>query len=240
MPDFLTLRGRNALSEFRLKKLTQALKKTALAISAISAEYWHFAALKAPLQAPQRKILERILTYGPAPAEVSESGRLLLVIPRLGTISPWASKATDIAHSCGLEVVERIERGVAYYVSTKQGKRLDTAQQNALLPLIHDRMTETVLDSLDAAAQLFQHFPAKPLVTIHLLSGGRSALERANLAMGLALSDDEIDYLLENFRRISQQSSGGSALRRSTPIGNRPCIGYQTSHFDAGRTSRRT
>ena len=209
MPDFLTLRGRNALSEFRLKKLTQALKKSALAISAISAEYWHFAALKAPLQAPQRKILERILTYGPAPAEVAESGRLLLVVPRLGTISPWASKATDIAHSCGLEAVARIERGIAYYVSTKQGallnkSKLNKSQRAVLLPLIHDRMTETVLDSLDAAAQLFQHFPAKPLATIDLLSGGRDALERANLAMGLALSDDEIDYLLENFRRMAR------------------------------------
>jgi phosphoribosylformylglycinamidine synthase len=200
----VTLRGRNALSEFRLKKLTQALKRTAPAISAITAEYWHFAALKVPLQAPQRKTLERILTYGPAPAGVSEAGRLLLVVPRLGTISPWASKATDIAHSCGLDAVERIERGVAYYVSTKQGGRLDPAQQAALLPLIHDRMTETVLDSLEAAAQLFQHVAPKPLTTIDLLSGGREGLERANREMGLALSDDEIDYLLENFRRMAR------------------------------------
>ncbi len=204
MPDLVTLRGRNALSEFRLKKLTQALKRTAPAISAITAEYWHFAALKVPLQAPQRKTLERILTYGPAPAGVSEAGRLLLVVPRLGTISPWASKATDIAHSCGLDAVERIERGVAYYVSTKQGGRLDPAQQAALLPLIHDRMTETVLDSLEAAAQLFQHVAPKPLTTIDLLSGGREGLERANREMGLALSDDEIDYLLENFRRMAR------------------------------------
>jgi phosphoribosylformylglycinamidine synthase len=204
MPDFLTLRGRNALSEFRLRKLSQALKRTAPAIAAITAEYWHFAALKVPLQAPQRKVLERILTYGPAPAGVSEAGRLLLVVPRLGTISPWASKATDIAHSCGLEAVERIERGVAYYVSTKQGGPLDPVQQAALLPLIHDRMTETVLDSLEAAARLFQHVAPRPLATIDLLSGGREALERANREMGLALSDDEIEYLLENFRRMAR------------------------------------
>jgi phosphoribosylformylglycinamidine synthase len=204
MPDLLTLRGRNALSEFRLKKLTQALKRTAPAITAITAEYWHFAALKTALQPPQRKILERILTYGPAPAEVSESGRLLLVVPRLGTISPWASKATDIAHSCGLDAVERIERGVAYYVSVKPGKRLDAAQSAALFALIHDRMTETVLDSLDAASHLFQHFAPQPLVMIDLLAHGREALERANREMGLALSDDEIDYLLENFRRMAR------------------------------------
>ena len=204
MPEVLTLRGRNALSEFRLKKLSQALKRTAPAVSAITAEYWHFVALKVPLQPPQRKVLERILAYGPAPAEVSETGRLFLVVPRLGTISPWASKATDIAHSCGLESVERIERGVAYYISTRKGGPLDPAQQAALLPLIHDRMTETVLESFEAAAQLFQHFAPQPLTTIDLLSGGHEALERANREMGLALSDDEIDYLLENFRRMAR------------------------------------
>ena len=207
MPDFLTLRGRNALSEFRLKKLSQALKKSASAITGITAEYWHFAALKVPLQPPQRKILERLLTYGPAPAEVAESGRLLLVVPRLGTISPWASKATDIAHSCGLEDVERIERGVAYYISTKTGRRLPAGQHRALLALVHDRMTEQVLDSLDAAAQLFQHFAPKPMATVDVLGGGRTALERANAQMGLALSDDEIDYLLENFQRMARNPS---------------------------------
>ena len=204
MPEVLTLRGRNALSEFRLKKLSQALKRTAPAVSAITAEYWHFVALKVPLQPPQRKVLERILAYGPAPAEVSETGRLFLVVPRLGTISPWASKATDIAHSCGLESVERIERGVAYYISTRKGGPLDPAQQAALLPLIHDRMTETGMESFEAAAQLFQHFAPQPLTTIDLLSGGHEALERANREMGLALSDDEIDYLLENFRRMAR------------------------------------
>ena len=204
MPDLLTLRGRNALSEFRLKKLTQALKRTAPAITAVTAEYWHFAALKVALQAPQRKVLERILTYGPAPADVSEEGHLLLVVPRLGTISPWASKATDIAHSCGLDTVERIERGVAYYVSTKRGSGLDTKQRAALLPLIHDRMTETVLDSLEHAAQLFQQIAPQALATIDLLSGGRGAVERANRDMGLALSDDEIEYLVENFRRMAR------------------------------------
>ena len=204
MQELLTLRGRNALSEFRLTKLTQALKRTAPAITAVTAEFWHFAALKVPFQPPQRKVLERILTYGPSPADVSEAGRLLLIVPRLGTISPWASKATDIAHSCGLDAVERIERGVVYYVSTKQGGPLEPAQQAALLPLIHDRMTETVLDSLEAAAQLFQHIAPRPLATIDLLSGGHQALERANREMGLALSDDEIEYLLENFRRMAR------------------------------------
>ena len=204
MPDVLTLRGRNALSEFRLKKLSQALRssKTLSAITAISARYWHFVALRSPLQPTQRKVLERLLTYGPATTGDADGGELLLVVPRLGTISPWASKATDIARSCGLETVERIERGVAYTV--RSGSPINKARQTALLPLIHDRMTETVLDSLDGAARLFQHVAPQPLAKIELLSGGRAALERANREMGLALSGDEIDYLLENFQRMAR------------------------------------
>ncbi len=204
MPDVLTLCGRNALSEFRLKKLSQALRssKTLSAITAISARYWHFVALRSPLQPTQRKVLERLLTYGPATTGDADGGELLLVVPRLGTISPWASKATDIARSCGLETVERIERGVAYTV--RLGGPISKRQQAALLPLIHDRMTETVLDSLDGAARLFQHVSPQPLTTIALLSGGRVALERANREMGLALSGDEIDYLLEHFQRMAR------------------------------------
>src|SRR4051812_17458403 len=204
MPDFLTLRGRNALSEFRLNKLTQTLKKSVPAINGIATEYWHFVQLKTPLQPPQRKILDRLLAYGPAPAQVSERGCLMLVVPRLGTISPWASKATDIAHSCGLDAVERIERGLAYYFSTHSGKSLDRAQQRAVMALVHDRMTESVLDSLDGAKQLFQHVAARPLTIIGVALGGRKALEGANFEMGLALSDDEIDYLLEYFRRVER------------------------------------
>jgi phosphoribosylformylglycinamidine synthase len=207
MPDLLTLRGRNALSDFRLKKLSQPLKKTASAISAIAAEYWHFVSLKAPLAAPERDVLERILSYGPASADIAERGDMLLVVPRIGTISPWSSKATDIARSCGLASVERIERGVAYYVSRRAGGRLTAAERSALVPLIHDRMTETVLASLKEAGKLFHHFSPKPLTKVDLLSGGRAALEAANREMGLALSEDEIDYLLDNFRRMRRNAT---------------------------------
>ncbi|HEX4985189.1 MAG TPA: phosphoribosylformylglycinamidine synthase [Burkholderiales bacterium] len=204
MPELLTLRGRNALSEFRLRKLARSLHLSAPSVRAVTAEYWHFVALKAPLPGPRRKVLERILTYGPVPAAVSESGQLLLVVPRPGTISPWASKATDIAHACGLEDVERIERGVAFYLSLSRGARLDKTARAALLPLIHDRMTETVLDSLDEAECLFRHVEPRPLATVDMAAGGRSALEKANRGMGLALSADEIDYLLENFRGLGR------------------------------------
>src|SRR5882724_6296566 len=204
MPDLLTLRGRNALSDFRLKKLSQTLQKTAPAISAIAAEYWHFVSLNAPLAAPERHVLERILSYGPASADIAERGNLLLVVPRIGTISPWSSKATDIAHSCGLASVERIERGVGYYISRRPGGKLTAAEHSALLPLIHDRMTETVLGSLKEAEKLFHRLSPKPLTTVDLLSGGRAALEGANREMGLALSEDEIDYLVNNFQRMKR------------------------------------
>ena len=204
MPDLLTLRGRNALSDFRLKKLTQPLKQSAPGIAAISAEFWHFVSLRAPLSPAEHKILERILIYGPASKSAAGKGETLVVVPRIGTISPWSSKATDIAHSCGLGAVDRIERGVAYHVVLRKAGAFADADRRVLLPLIHDRMTEAVLDSLDAAAGLFQRVQPKPLSTIDLLAGGRAALAKANREMGLALSDDEVDYLVENFSRMGR------------------------------------
>jgi phosphoribosylformylglycinamidine synthase len=123
----------------------------------------------------------------------------LLVTPRLGTISPWSSKASDIARNCGFAAVKRIERGTAFHVAgvTGDGRRLQV-----LAAHLHDRMTESVLTSIDAARALFRHVAPQPLTTVDLLGGGRAALIRANVEMGLALSDDEIDYLVENFGRL--------------------------------------
>jgi len=117
-------------------------------VRAVGAEFWHFAECEPALKAEERTLLDRLLAYGePAPAA---KGTLYLVVPRLGTLSPWSSKASDIAHNCGLAAVRRIERGTAYTIeSTKPG----------IAALLHDRMTETVLSSLDEAGQLFQHVP---------------------------------------------------------------------------------
>ena len=202
MPEFLALRGSNALSDFRLRKLLSSLQRTAPAVRGLSAEYWHFIKLRSSLAAESRSVLQKILTYGPAGRRVGAGGTLLLVVPRIGTISPWASKATDIAHSCGLDAVERIERGIAWHARCDGA--LTESMRAALLPLIHDRMTETVLNAIDDARQLFQHHPPRPLATVDLLARGRSALERANREMGLALSDDEVEYLEENFARIGR------------------------------------
>ncbi|UCD70356.1 MAG: phosphoribosylformylglycinamidine synthase [Betaproteobacteria bacterium] len=204
MPEFMSLRGRNALSDFRLHKLLSALKDIAPALTGLAAEYWHFVETATRLSVEEQNVLERILCYGPAEDAGSADGQMLLVVPRFGTISPWSSKATDIARSCGLRAVRRIERGVAWYARVDYERLLTSAEANALLPLIHDRMTETVIETLDAARHLFHHYQPKPLCTVDLIEGGRAALERANLDMGLALSDDEIDYLVDNFQRIGR------------------------------------
>ena len=128
MPQFLSLRGRNALSEFRSSKLQQALQQVNLRFSGISAEFRHFVSVSRALSITENAILERILTYGPVARAVPEAGQLLLVVPRLGTISPWSSKATDIARHCGLAPVERIERGVAWHVAKLDGSPLSAPE----------------------------------------------------------------------------------------------------------------
>ena len=199
MSQLIRLRGRSALSPFRLHKLLQKVATTVPRVN-LDAEYWHFVMLNAELSRTERERLERILTYGPNAMPARTEGALLLVVPRMGTISPWSSKATDIAHHCGLPQVERIERGIAYWID----RTLSDAEKRTVAELIHDRMTETVLESFDEVPRLFQHFPPQPLRTIDLMREGRAALERANREMGLALSADEIGYLAEHFARAGR------------------------------------
>ncbi len=197
----LRLRGASVLSDFRLQKILSAVQAEIPSISRLHAEYMHFADLELHLDESEQVLLERLLDYGPLRPQPPE-GQLLLVVPRLGTISPWASKATDIAHNCGLDKIHRLERGIAWYFVTTDGTALDEQQLADIKPLIHDRMTETVLNSLDEAEGLFLQSEPAPLTTVDILVGGRTALEVANRELGLALADDEIDYLLENFRLL--------------------------------------
>ncbi len=208
MPQLLTLRGRHALSPFRLTKLLSALSATRPqhAVAGIDATYWHFVETGRDLDASERATLERILIYGPHDAAAAETGDFLLVVPRPGTISPWSSKATDIARNCGLAAVTRIERGVGFHVAMRDGATLPAADRAALLPLLHDRMTEAVLDDLAAARALFAHYPPRPLTTIPLLAQGRDAIVAANVALGLALAADEIDYLAEQLPPLGPRS----------------------------------
>ena len=200
----LSLRGSAALSPFRLDKIQSALKTAAPRISHLYAEFWHFAWSEGDLSAAQQDTLAKILTYGPKMAEETPSGELFLVIPRPGTISPWSSRATDIARHCGLENMLRLERGVVYYATTSDGSALTEDEKRALKALIHDRMTEAVFGSIDDAERLYHKEAPAPLATVDVLGGGKAALQAANNEMGLALSPDEVDYLVENFTRIGR------------------------------------
>ena len=204
MHHIIRLRGRNALSAFRAAKLSQSITAAAPRVTAVHAEYWHFAQLSGALSAEETARLQRLLTYGPESAPVEARGELLLVVPRIGTISPWSSKATDIARQCGLDAVQRIERGTACRIATRDGKPLTETERRAVGSRLHDRMTETVLDAFEDAGRLFEHIEPMPLAAVDVLGGGVAALERANVGMGLALSADEIEYLFEQFTRAGR------------------------------------
>ena len=191
MADILFLRGAPALSVFRLQGLQQALQGVAPGVRIAGADYWHFAKLKQELTPEARRQLAELLEDRPMAAR---RGHLFLVTPRVGTISPWSSKATDIAWNCGLADVERIERGIAYDI-----EGVSEAQLSAVTALLHDRMVETVLNDFDAVGDLFRHFEPKPMRSVDLMGGGRAALVEANTQLGLALSEDEIDYLVDLF-----------------------------------------
>src|SRR5690348_15373842 len=140
MATVLKLRGARALSDFRLAKLLSRIQEVARGVRALHAEHWHFVELESPPEAGERQLLERLLRYGSPAAEAPRGAALYLVVPRLGTISPWSSKATDIARNCGLAKVRRIERGTAFFL---EGAK--PAERAAIGALLHDRMTESVL-----------------------------------------------------------------------------------------------
>jgi phosphoribosylformylglycinamidine synthase len=192
----IALRGPPALSEFRRTRLTNRLTVACPGLSDLSAEFWHFVAVDGSLGDDGHARLEKILSYGPAQPPVIATGRLFLVVPRLGTISPWATKATDIAHVCGLTQVRRIERGIAWYVDG------EGVADEAVLPVVHDRMTESVLGDFEEASRLFDSEPPGALASVDVLGEGAAALMRANIELGLALSPDEIAYLADNFARL--------------------------------------
>lgn len=198
----LALRGAPALSAFRHEKLLSGIQFKVPAVTGLYAEFMHFSDQSQALSDNQQQVLERILRYGPKTEAQEPAGQLFLVVPRPGTISPWSSKATDIAHNCGLTDIKRLERGVAYYVDTSAA--LSESDLEAIASVLFDRMVEAVLSSIDDAAALFVEEQPKPLTKVDILSGGRDALATANVALGLALAEDEIDYLVESFVELKR------------------------------------
>ena len=198
----LILRGAPALAAFRKSRIHATLRAKVPRIDDVYAEYVHFVDLSAELSETGRQTLEALLRYGPSVAPGEIKGRPLLVTPRPGTISPWSSKATEIARNVGLAGIRRIERGVAYYLQS--GVELSESERVLAAACLHDRMVEAVLDDAQQAECLFASIEPRPLTSVDVSAGGRAALARANAELGLALAEDEIDYLLESFTSLQR------------------------------------
>ncbi|EGZ44775.1 phosphoribosylformylglycinamidine synthase [Neisseria wadsworthii] len=205
MSVVLPLRGVAALSDFRIEKLLQKAAAAGLPKAELSSEFWYFVSSESALNNETATKLQALLEAESVEKtpEAENSLHLFLITPRIGTISPWASKATDIAHNCGLGEIERIERGMAVWV--KGGLTVEQKQQWAAL--LHDRMTESVLPDFQTASRLFAHPEAQTFATVDVLDKGKDALIQANSELGLALSPDEIDYLLENYQALQRNPS---------------------------------
>ena len=206
----MILSGAPSLSAFRREKLLTKLRESDASIQSVCAEYVHFAEINKLLTSAETTTLQALLTYGPSEQEVDTGGQLILVAPRPGTISPWSSKATDIAHNCGLKTVVRLERGTAYYIEASA----PLSQQQLLLvgELLSDRMVESVFEELSQASALFSHDLPTPLSLVDVVSGGQTALKTANVSLGLALADDEIDYLVANFIDLQRNPSDAELM----------------------------
>ena len=205
MSVVLPLRGVTALSDFRVEKLLQKAAALGLPEVKLKSEFWYFVGSEKALDAATVEKLQALLAAQSVEQtpEAREGLHLFLVTPRLGTISPWASKATNIAENCGLEGIERIERGMAVWLEG----RLNDEQKQQWAALLHDRMTESVLPDFQTASKLFHHLESETFSTVDVLGGGKEALVKANTEMGLALSADEIDYLVENYQALNRNPS---------------------------------
>jgi phosphoribosylformylglycinamidine synthase len=191
--------GGPAHSEFRIAKLLARLRQIRPEIRDLTSRYLHLAECKSSLDADEVERLRSLLTYGPRYEPANVSGQSLWVMPRLGTTSPWSSKATDIALVCGLGKLRRIERGIEFCIENAEQLSVTVLQQ--LAEVLRDRMTESVFTDSSALKNLFVQELPRPLVTV---SRARASLDAANLALGLALSGDEIQYLQDSFDRLGR------------------------------------
>ncbi|MBW3569051.1 phosphoribosylformylglycinamidine synthase [Candidatus Parcubacteria bacterium] len=195
----------NALASFQKNNLLKKLKKLDENITDVGAEYVHFVD-SGKLSTNDDRILAQLLTYGEK-YQGDRQGELMLVLPRPGTISPWSSKSTDIALNSGLKKIRRIERGRAYYI--KSAKPL---AKNIISDLLHDRMTQCIVERFEQAAVLFEGHKPKTYQVIEILAGGKEVLNKANTSLGLALSDEEIDYLYDAYKDIGRNPSDAELM----------------------------
>ncbi|MDX8403154.1 MAG: phosphoribosylformylglycinamidine synthase [Mariprofundaceae bacterium] len=203
----IILKGVPALSDFRKQKLLDAAAVNSINVESVDTIYIYVAEVETEWVEADTNKLADMLGDNPKNYQADVSDELFLVTPRVGTISPWSSKATDIAGLCGLESLVRLERAVAY---TIKGARADN--RIGIVSLLCDRMTESVLASTDDLEKLFSHQKPAPLAIVDVMGGGHKALKTANLELGLALSDDEIDYLFENFTKLERNPSDAELM----------------------------
>ncbi|MDH5693703.1 MAG: phosphoribosylformylglycinamidine synthase [Gammaproteobacteria bacterium] len=206
----IIIKGSRALSDFRIQKLLKTLQAVVPEITQVEAQTLFLVEVEQQLTKQELSHLESMLNDEQEKPDFTELPQPFLVIPRLGTLSPWASKATDIAHVCGLDKVLRIERGTLYVFPENQW--LDEHHQAQIRPLLHDRMIQTVVHDLKEAEGLFYHATPPAYTTVDVLTTGRPALEQANVELGLALAEDEIDYLVENFKQLQRNPTDAELL----------------------------
>ena len=196
-------------SPFKLESLLRRLLSIDQNITGLGARFIHFIDSKNDLGEEQDRILDSILEYGPNWPFGADEGFKIFTLPRFGTTSPWSSKATDIAKVCGLSSIERIERGVVFSLAlTNKDKR----PKKEAIDLLYDRMTEVAITDLKQAKEIFSSLEPQPFSEVDILSDGKSALETANLQLGLALNDDEIEYLLEQFTKLNRNPTDAELM----------------------------
>ncbi len=206
----LELAGQSALSQFRLAKLLEVLQGQHAQVEKLEARFAYFVDTRESLTAAEKNRLNELLLSGEPEGKLSRGAIKRFVIPRPGTISPWSSKATDIVHACDIAAVSRIERGICFGISVK-GKLADS-ELNALCAPLFDRMTEVLLGDPEAAAALFEQHAPEPLGKVPVIEGGRAALEQANSDLGLALADDEMDYLVDSYRTLDRDPTDAELM----------------------------
>ena len=202
--EIIHIAGGPAYSKFRKEKLLEKLQTVNPQIKDIHSEYLHIVWCEKKIAASEKDTLEKILHYGPKAQVLDFKDNSIITIPRPGTISPWASRATDIANHCGLYDIKRIERAVAVYIELKNEALLSEDQKKVLALYLHDRMTEVSIFNLDDAKALFSHLAPKPIQYAEMLEHGKKVLNDFNKNLGLALSEDEIDYLFNYFTSIKR------------------------------------
>ena len=206
----LELPGQSALSDFRVAKLTRALQRADTRVESLQARYVYFVSTNAELSREQGSRLDALLLSGETPLKLAKGTKQLFVVPRPGTISPWSSKATDIANACDIDAVDRIERGICYAI--KFSGKVSDDDLVAVSAQLFDRMTEAVFTESKRVEALFEEHSPAPVVTIALKENGREALVAANTELGLALSPDEIDYLVASYTDLDRDPTDAELM----------------------------